>query len=131
MKKENRERLEYKVFTRLGREKYDELAALLEKSRHRNMSSMLRDVLHSKKIVIENYDGTLDKVMEELGRIRSELHAIGVNINQVTRRFNQEHLAGEQLNQALEITKFYQQADQKVSELFEIISKLSLKWLPE
>lgn len=125
-----REKLEYKVFARLGKRKYEELRALLERSHHRTMSALLRDILMQKQITVKVHDASLDITMEELCRIRTELHAIGTNINQVTRRFHTEQLPGAQLNSALEIAKLYQQTDMKVSELFIIIAKLSEKWLP-
>lgn len=131
MRKGNKGKLEHKVFSRLASERYDELNAMLKSSRHRTMSSLIRDILMNRKILIETYDPSLDKVMEELCGIRKELQAIGININQVTRRFHNEKLPGEQMNSALEIAKLYQQTDLKVSELFSVIAKLSEKWLPE
>lgn len=124
--------LTHRIHTRLTKEKYDELNALLKQSRGlHSLSELLRHILDHKIIVTRSYDASLDRVMEELSAIRKELQAIGVNINQVTRRFHTEDLPEGKLFQALEIAKLYQQADLKVTELFAVIAKLSEKWLPK
>jgi hypothetical protein len=130
IKKENN-RLDYRVFTRISKEKYEELTAMLHHSRCKTVSELLRHILENRKIVVEHYDSSLDKVMEQLSGIRKELQAIGVNINQVTQRFHTEKWPEGRLFQALEIAKLYQQADLKVSDLFEVVEKLSELWLPK
>lgn len=119
------------VIARISKEKYDELNHLLTSSRLRTMSELLRHILENRKVIIEHYDNTFDKVMAELSRIQKEIRAIGVNINQVTRKFHAQPWPQAMLVNALEITKLYQQTDQKVTELFSIIENLSQKWLPE
>lgn len=125
------EKLEFKVFTRIGREKYKELDAMLKNSRYRTMSALIRDVLMNQKITILTRDSSLDELMERLISIRTELTRIGVNMNLATRGLYQNPLPQEQLDIALEVTRFKQQSDERVRELFELISKLSYKWLPE
>lgn len=123
--------LECRIHTRITREKYDELLALLGRSRSiKTLSELLRNILDDKEIVIRHYDSSLDEVMEKLSLIHKELQAIGVNINQVTHRFHIEDQPEGKLFRALEITKLFQQADLKLSEIFSVISKLSERWLP-
>lgn len=134
MKERNRSekgQLTYRVEARIPAEKYRELTALLEKSRHHTMSELVRDILYNRKIILETYDVSLDKVMERLSAIRSELHAIGININQVTRAFHRAQAPEGKLFNALEIAKLYQQTDLKVTALFSVIAKLSEQWLPK
>lgn len=123
--------LTYRVEARVTEDKYQELTALLGKSRHRTMSELVRDILYNQKIIVETYDASLDKVMERLSAIRSELHAIGVNINQVTHHFHAAQSPEGKLFNALEVAKLYQQTDLKVTELFSVIAKLSELWLPK
>lgn len=131
-KNDERRQLSYRIHTRLTKEKYDELSVLLKQSRSlHSLSELLRNILDNKKIIIETYDTSLDKVMEELSAIRKELQAIGININQVARAFHQTDMPEEKLFHALEIVKLYQQTDLKVTELFIIIATLSEKWLPK
>ncbi|TDX00461.1 hypothetical protein EDB95_1486 [Dinghuibacter silviterrae] len=122
--------MEHRVFARVSREKYEELQQILRNSRCRTMSEMLRHILNNQPLTIITYDNSLDKIMERLSAIRKELHAIGININQVTRCFNKEKSPEGKLYQALEVARLYQQTDLKISELFVIIAKLSEKWLP-
>jgi len=49
-----------------------------------------RKILSNKAINCFYKDVTLNPVMEELAQIRKELKAIGININQITRSFNQD-----------------------------------------
>lgn len=130
-KKKEKEQLDYRVFTRISKEKYEELDKLLQGSRCKTISELVRHILENRKIVVEDYDSSLDKVMEQLSGIRKELHAIGININQVTRYFNGAKTAEARLYNVMEIAKLYQQADLKVSELFGVVEKLSELWLPK
>ncbi len=125
------EKLEFKVFTRIGRAKFNELNAMLKNSRYRTMSALIRDVLMNQKITILTRDSSLDELMERLISIRTELTRIGVNMNLATRGLYQNPLPQEQLDIALEVTRFKQQSDERVKELFELMAKLSYKWLPE
>lgn len=130
MKKEE-ERLTHRVHTRITRKKYDELVALLSRSRGiHTLSELLRGILNHKKIITQHYDSSLDKVMEELSAVRKELQIIGININQITHRFHIEELPENRLYQALEVAKSYQRTEEKVERLFSMIAKLSELWLP-
>jgi len=125
-------RLSHRIHTRVTTEKYEELSELMRQSRNiHSLSELLRSILNNKKIMVETYDASLDKVMAELSGIRKELQAIGMNINQVTHRFHTEDLPEGKLFQAMEIVKLYQHTDLKVTELFSVIAKLSERWLPE
>jgi len=130
MTREKSERLEYKIFTRVGRKKYGELLSLLRNSDCRTISALLRSILEHEKIIIYTHDNTLDKTMEELSGIRKELLTIGVNINQVTRKLHQADLKEEQLALAEEILKGFQDTEVKINMLFGLINNLSEKWLP-
>lgn len=128
---EKRERLEYKIFTRVGKKKYNELLSMLNNSDCRTVSALLRSILEHEKITIHTRDNTLDRTMEELSGIRKELQATGVNINQVTRKLHQADLNEEQLILAQAILNSFQNTGEKIDMLFEMIDHLSEKWLPE
>jgi molybdopterin converting factor small subunit len=130
MKERKSGNLKFKVFARVSKERFDKLTALLGKSTCQTMSELVRDILEKREIRVRTFDNSLASVMTELSLLRTELHAIGVNINQVTHRFHLEDSAEGKLFQALEIAKLYQQTDQKVADLFVIISNLSQRWLP-
>jgi len=95
------------------------------------MSALLRDILEHEEIVVLTRDNTLDKAMEELSGIRKELQAIGININQVTRRINHTEMQDEQLALSQNVLSEFRQTSSKVDVLFKLIDQLSEKWLPE
>lgn len=126
--KKSKELLPHIIPIRISETKFTEFKSLLASSRCRSMSEMLRKILDNRKIIIETRDITLQGITEELGLVRKEIHAVGVNINQVTRSFHSEKLPEQRLLQVMDITRLYQQTDQKVTRLFTIISKLAEQW---
>jgi hypothetical protein len=130
MTREKSERLEYKVFTRIGKKKYVQLLSMLNNSDNRTMSALLRGILEHEKITIRTRDTTLDNTMEQLSCIRKELQAIGININQVTRKLHRADFKGDQLSQAQKVLSDFLSTGDKIDSLFELIDNLSGKWLP-
>lgn len=123
-------KLKYEIKTRVSEAKYRELQGMLNPELHRqDISGLVRNILYNRKIRVYTYDCTMDKVMEELCGIRSELKAIGININQMTRVFN-TYLEPKQreIFARLGFQK-YMAIEAKVDRLLEIVSKLAVKWL--
>lgn len=126
------EGLPCRVHTRLTRQKYEELCALLEEARSiHSLSELLRHILDNKTIVVKKVDITMDKIMNELAAIRKELLAIGININQVTRAFHQMELPRDKLAEANKFIAFSEETDRKIVALFNTMDKLSEKWSQE
>lgn len=128
MKKENSGKLSHTIIARINKQKYDELSFLLKSSKTKTMSNLVRRILHNQPIAVVTYDGTKDKLFRELAKIQSELNAIGVNINQVTREFHLQGGSEGKVFQALEIAKQFQLTDQKVTELFSLMAKIAESW---
>lgn len=127
-----KEKLTHRIHVRVTAEKYRELSSLLRRSRGvKSHSGLLRNILDDRTINVESHDDSLDRVMERLSGIRTELQRIGTNINQITRRFHTEKLPEARLVQALEVQHLYGEAGKKVDELLAIVDKLSRRWLPE
>ncbi|MDB5014208.1 MAG: hypothetical protein JWQ25_2410, partial [Daejeonella sp.] len=82
-----------------------------------------------RKIVVKTVDNTLGEYMPELIRIRHEINAIGNNINQVTRYFNQCSEETKKLFFAARIAGLYERSTFKSEELLLLIEKLGEKWL--
>ena len=76
------------VRTRLTKTAYDRLLDIMQKSNCTTVGGIARKILSKEKIACFYIDATMNAPMEELAAIRSELKAIGVNINQQTRFFN-------------------------------------------
>lgn len=68
--------------------------------------------------------------MEELVSIRKELKAIGININQITRVFNQEKTNETKRHYCtLQVAELYKKVDAKVDRLLAIVAQFAEKWL--
>jgi len=127
--REKKTKLDHRVHVRLTKEKYDELNALLSRTRGvHSLSELVRDILMDKQITVKSFNASAEKLVNELVRIRKEINAIGVNLNQVTRKFHTQQWPEAMLVNALEIIKLYQQADLKISTLFTVIENLSDQW---
>jgi hypothetical protein len=94
-----------------------------------SIGRLARKILSKEKITLFQKDMTMNATMEELALIRKELRAIGVNINQLTRSFNQDKAGNHRTFYVLKVADLYKKVDEKVERLLEIISKLAKKWL--
>ncbi|WP_200978212.1 hypothetical protein [Echinicola sp. 20G] len=111
------------VESRISMERYQYLLDLLSKSQNATMSSLVRDILSNKTIVCKTHDETFDLLLDRMNSIQMEIHAIGVNINQVTRYFNslEDPLRKKGLVRKLE--KLLAEAGVKVDGLEKLIKK--------
>lgn len=129
LKHEDKKSLTHRIHTRITKEKYDELTAILARSINvHSHSELLRNILDNEKIKVETYDTSFDKFIEEISLVRKEVQAIGININQVARHFHREDAAEAKVALAIEICECYRQADQKITQLLTLISKISETW---
>ena len=123
--------LKYRLYTRVNTRKYQELKSLLEKNSSNDMSTLIRDILYNRPIKTYTKDRTFDNVMEELSKLRTEIRAIGVNINQITRLFNTYPDPTRKTLYARMAFKEYLDIQPKIETLMILISKLAKKWLSE
>lgn len=123
--------LKHEIKTRVNDARFKQLSDLLEKSECRNMSELVRHILNNRPVTLLHRDKSLDLLIEELSRIRKELRAIGININQITRQFNTFPEKEQKLFFALGAAEQYKLVGNKVDRLFIIINKLSEQWLPK
>lgn len=121
--------LRYDVKTRINEAHFRRLQDLLTQSHYRSMSEMLRAIVCDQSLTIFTVDKTLDVAMEELVRIRKELHFIGHNINQTTKAFHSSPSRIEQLSRLQEIAVSYRLVGQKAEALLVLITQLSTRWL--
>lgn len=123
------EALKYRIETRVNEAKWIELQSILSKTMNMDMSALLRDILYNRPIKVYTYDRTLDMVMEELAGIRAQLKYIGVNINQITKRFHSYPELNSKVLHAKMAFDQYLAQQEKVDRLLEIITELSKRWL--
>ena len=130
-KAEERELLKHIIQTRVNQAKFKQLSELAKKMTNGSTSDLLRDILDNRKIRVQTVDATLGEYMPELIRIRKELNAIGNNINQITRYFNQSPEETKKLFYATRVAGLYRDAAVKGDALLYIIEELGKRWLQE
>ncbi|EHQ25465.1 plasmid mobilization relaxosome protein MobC [Mucilaginibacter paludis] len=117
------------LIIRVTESTYNRLEKLREDSNNLSIAAVARKILSGQKINLYHHDVSLNPIMEELALIRKELKAIGVNINQITRSFNQDRTGTSRAYHVTKVAELYKQVDIKVDRLLKIISKLAEKWL--
>ncbi|MDF2190550.1 plasmid mobilization relaxosome protein MobC [Paraflavitalea sp. CAU 1676] len=130
-KAKNNEALKHKLFTRVNDSKFKEFQELLKKNPQNDMSSMLRSILYNTPVIVYTKDKTVDLLLEELAALRSEIKAIGVNINQMTRYFNTYPDQRQKEFYAKIGFSAFLRMENKMDQTVDLISKLGKKWLSE
>jgi hypothetical protein len=132
LKTENRERLYTKVVrTRVTKATYERMENLLTGSNCRSIGEVARKILSKEKILCFHKDITMNATMEELTRIRKELKAIGININQLTRGFNSSRNEPGKVFYAQKAIERSKDIDVKIDRLMILVTSLTQKWLQE
>ncbi|GGF38556.1 plasmid mobilization protein [Echinicola rosea] len=130
-KKKTSGALPYRVESRLGERKYRELVNTLQRSEHRTMSALVRELLSNRPIICKTHDDSVERVLEEFSILQMEFHAIGVNINQITRYFNsiEDPLRKKKLVRKVE--KQMEQFGKQMDSLEKLLSHNKQGWLSE
>jgi hypothetical protein len=123
--------LRHPVMTRISHAKYLELEKIASKTKDETISGIVRSIIHNQPVKVFVKDETLNTTMEELAALRSEIRAIGVNINQITRWFNTYPEPRQKEFYAKIAFGKYMALEGKIDRLLEIISNLAEKWLSE
>jgi hypothetical protein len=123
--------LKHLVWTRITQQHYDRLTQMQGRSRYRNMSELLRDLICNRQVTVYTHDESLDLVMSELTRLRKEINAIGKNLNQITRQVHGNWPPGAKGALVLEAAAQMEEARPEIKATLDIISELAKKWLQE
>lgn len=121
--------LKYDIKTRVNTREFQRLNKLLAASRYKTMSVMLREIISGRPLTVYTRDESLDIMMGELTRLRKELNAIGVNINQAVRKINSPAGRDERVLYLLELTAIYQSVEAKTAQIYPVITELAKRWL--
>lgn len=124
-------RVTHKVTAHLTPEKHKQLTDLLAKNPRLGMSRLLRDILDDRPIKLFIHDSTMDQWIEEVSKLRAEIRAIGINVNQITRYFNTYPEPARKITYAKMAFAEYILLQPKIEQILTIMKKLSEKWLPE
>ncbi|RQO77816.1 mobilization protein [Pedobacter sp. KBW01] len=129
-KREDRTKLLSHVLRiRIDQQTYEKLHRLVDISDCRSPCAAARKIITGGRINVFHHDNSMGPFMEELSRIRKEIRAIGININQQTHYFHQVQSSSEKwfyVNRTLEEHK---KTDQKIELLLQIVGELAKKWL--
>ena len=121
--------LSHPIIIRVTETVFNRLEDIRKDSDYKTIGEVARKILSNRKIKLFYQDISMNAPMEELALIRKELKAIGININQITRSFNQDKAETHRAFYVLKVADLYKKVDEKVDRLFSIISKLAEKWL--
>jgi MobC-like protein len=124
-----KQELKHRLYTRVNDEKYSELMSLLAKNPKNDMSRLLRDILHNRRVRVFVRDTTLDATMQELAQLRYEIRAIGVNVNQITHLFNTYPEPARKAAYAKIAFQEYLALQPKIEKVLSIMAKSAEKWL--
>ena len=80
--------LVHRINTRVTDKVFNRLEGLMAKSNCHSMAELVRRIVSNDKIVVLHRDMALQEHVHQLAGIRSELHSIGININQITHSFH-------------------------------------------
>ena len=123
--------LKHEVITRVNEKTFSRLQDLLKNQPNKDVSTLVRDILNNRPIKLVTYDRSLDIVMEELSALRSEIRAIGININQIARLFNTYPEPKKKEFYAKIAFNEYLSLNGKTDRVLELVTKLSKIWLSE
>lgn len=127
--KDPEELLSQNLIVRVTEATWKKLDKLQKESDCPTIAEVARRILTNRQIKLLHKDVSMNATMEELALVRKELKAIGININQLTRKFNQDQNDKHKAFYMLKAEAEYRQVGEKVERLLTIISKLADKWL--
>ncbi|HEX5171931.1 MAG TPA: plasmid mobilization relaxosome protein MobC [Cyclobacteriaceae bacterium] len=119
----------HRINTRINDKALKRLQSLLGKSNCHSVGELARKILSNEKVVVLQRDISFQAPVQQLGRIRSELRAIGVNINQITHHFNNAETVHQKMFHALKVGEEYAKVSEKVDVLVGMVEELGRKWL--
>lgn len=108
---------------------YNRLEKMRLECKSLTIAQVIRKVLNNRQIKVYKQDVSMNQPMEEMALIRKELKAIGININQITRTFNQDKAETHRAFYVMKVADLYKNVDERVEKLLNIISQLAEKWL--
>lgn len=117
------------VIVRITETTFNKLEKMRVESGSGSLAEVVRRILVNRKIKLLHKDVSMNAPMEEMALIRKELKAIGININQITRTFNQDKAETHRAFYVMKVADLYKNVDERVEKLLVIVSQLAEKWL--
>lgn len=127
--KEPEDLLSHNLIIRVNEATFKRLEKLHRESHYASIAEVARRILANQKIRLFYKDISMNAPMEEMALIRKELKAIGININQLTRSFNQDNAGAHRAFYLMKVADQYKTVGEKVDKLLTVISQLAEQWL--
>lgn len=123
--------LSHTLVIRVNEATFKKLEKLRVEGHYASIAEVARRIFNNQKLKLFYKDISMNAPMEEMALIRKEIKAIGININQLTRGFNQDKAGIRRAFYLLKAAERYELVGEKVDRLLGIISKLAEQWLPK
>ena len=121
--------LTHRLRLRVSQKTIKRLEDMLSGSNCRSIGELARKILSNESIIVFHKDISLEGPVQELIRIRGELRAIGVNVNQITHYFHSSETTNQKMFHALKVAEEYGKVGEKVEVLVNMVAGLGQKWL--
>jgi hypothetical protein len=122
------ELLKYKVGVRFDEKTYNKLKSWVEQTSTATVGELVRKIVTNEKVTFYTRDISMKEPTDELIRIRKEINAIGVNINQITEFFHTADSSQQKLFHALKVADTYQQVTDQVNLIWKHVREMSSQW---
>ena len=120
--------LNHLVGVRLNAALYAKLEKIQKESYSQSIGEVIRNILLNKKITCYYKDRTMDEPTKELIKIKNELNAIGVNINQITNSFHTADVSTQKMFFALKVADQYNLVKEKIEDIKKVLIEMHNKW---
>jgi hypothetical protein len=104
------------------------LKSWVEQTNTATVGELVRKIVTNEKVTFYTKDISMKEPTDELIRIRREINAIGVNINQITEFFHISDSSQQKIFYALKIADTYQQVANQVNAIWKLVSEMSNRW---
>ncbi len=122
-------RLSRIIALRVSDSYYERMQEMVAKSNCQTVGELARSILYHEKVNWYHVDARLESTALELAGIRSELNAMGRNINQITHHFHTADEMKQKMYDALKVAQEYKKVEAKVDQLLQITAKICKEWL--
>jgi len=122
------ELLKHKVGVRFDEKTYNKLKSQVMQSNASTVGELVRKIVTNEKVTFFVKDISMEEPTAALIKMRKEINAIGVNINQLTEICHTTDSAQQKIDSMLKVAELYRQMTDKVSEVWKQVSEMSLTW---
>ena len=122
------ELLKHKVGVRFDEKTYNKLKSQVQQSNAATVGELVRKIVTNEKVTFFIKDISMEEPTAALIKMRKEINAIGVNINQLTEMCHTTDSVEQKIDSMLKVAELYKQMTDKVGEVWKQVSEMSLKW---